>query len=78
MPSLEKILLDLFGIGIRQIDLVDSDDDGNVGGARMVDRLYRLRHRTVVGRDDENDDIGHLGSARTHRGERLVTGRIDE
>ena len=44
----------------------------------VVDRLDRLRHRPVVGGDDQHDDVGHLGAARTHRRERLVAGRIQE
>ena len=51
---------------------------GTLGGARMVDRLHRLRHDAVVGGDDEHDDVGHLGAARAHRGEGGVAGRIDE
>jgi hypothetical protein len=34
--------------------------------------------RTVVSRDYEHDDIGHIGAARAHRGERGMTRRIKE
>ena len=44
----------------------------------MVDRFARLRHDAVVGRDDEHDDVGDLGAAGAHQGERLVTGRVEE
>ena len=44
----------------------------------MADRLDRLRHDTVVGRDHEHRDVGHLRAAHPHRGERLVTRRVDE
>ena len=44
----------------------------------MVDCLYRLRHNTVVRRYDQNHDIRYLCTARTHRRERRVTGRIDK
>ena len=44
----------------------------------MVDRLDRLRHDAVVGRDDQDDDVGDLGAAGAHRGERGVARRIDE
>ena len=44
----------------------------------MRDRLFGLRHDAVVGGDDENRDVGNLRTARAHRRERFVTGRIDE
>ena len=52
-----------------------------IGTSRLlgvVDRLDGLRHRPVVGRDHQDDDVGHLGAARAHGGERLVAGRIQE
>ena len=44
----------------------------------MVDGFPRLRHHPVVGRDDEDDDVGHLRAAGAHQGERLVTRRVEE
>ena len=44
----------------------------------MIDRLDRLRHDAVVGRDDEHDDVRHLGAAGAHRREGFVARRIDE
>ncbi len=44
----------------------------------MVERLDRLRHHAVVGRDHENHDVGGLSTTGTHRGERLVTRGVDE
>ena len=44
----------------------------------MGDGLDGLRHDAVVGGDDQHDDVGDVGAAGTHRGERLVAGRIDE
>ncbi len=44
----------------------------------MIDGFHRLRHDTVIGRDDEHDDVRHLGAAGTHGGERLVARRVDE
>ena len=66
------------GVGCLQIDLVDRDHDRNVGRLGMADRLNRLRHDPVVGCHDEDDDIGHLGSAGAQCGESLVTRGIDE
>ena len=44
----------------------------------MVDRLDRLRHDRIVGGDNENDDVGDVGTARTHLGKGLVARRIDK
>ena len=66
------------GIGLRLVDLVDRNDDRNLRGLGVIDRLDRLRHDAVVGRNDQNDDVRHLGAARTHGGERFVARRIDE
>ena len=56
--EVRQLPLDRFGIRTRLVDLVDRDDDRHVGGARVIDRFLRLRHHTVVGGDDENDDVG--------------------
>ena len=37
-----------------------------------------LGHHAVVGGDDQDDDVGDVGAAGTHRGERLVARRVDE
>ena len=44
----------------------------------MADRLDRLLHDAVVGGDHQHDDVGDVGAARPHRGERLVARRVDE
>ena len=44
----------------------------------MIDRLARLRHDAVVGRDHQHDDVGDPRAARAHHRERLVTGRVEE
>ena len=44
----------------------------------MVDGLHRLRHHAVVGGDHQDRDVGGLGAASTHGGERLVTRGVDE
>ena len=60
------------------VDLVDRDHDRHVGRLGVVQRLDRLRHHTVVGRDHEDRDVGRLGTTGTHGGERLVTRGVDE
>ena len=51
---------------------------GHSGGAGVIDGFEGLRHDAVVGRDHQHHDIGDLGAAGTHAGERFVAGRIDE
>ena len=69
---------DAVGIGALLVDLVDRDQDRDVGRTGVVDRLDGLRHDAVVGGDDDHRDVGDLGAARAHRGERLVAGGIQE
>ena len=51
---------------------------GTPAALRVVDGLDRLRHDAVVGGDDQHDDVGRVGAAGTHGGERLVARRVDE
>ncbi len=60
------------------VDLVDGHHDGHVGGLRVVERLDGLRLDAVIGGDDQHDDVGGLGAAGSHGGERLVTRGVDE
>ena len=76
--DLGQALLDVVDVGVGQIDLVDRDDDRNLGGASVVDRLLRLRHHAFVGGYYQHDNVGDLGAARAHRSERLVARSIDE
>ena len=77
-PLFGELLLDAIDVGLGPVDFVDRDDDRNFGRARMIERLDRLRHHAFIGRDHQDHDVGDLGAARAHRGERLVTGSIDE
>src|SRR5579862_3778486 len=75
---LRELALDAVDVRVGEIDLVYRDDDRNPGGAGVRDRLLRLWHDAVVGRDDENSDVGHLRAAGAHRGERFVARRVEE
>ena len=44
----------------------------------MLDRLDRLRHDAVVGRNDQDNDVRRFRSAGTHHGERFVARRVQE
>ena len=65
-------------LGVGLVDLVDGDDHRHLGRLGVVDRFHRLRHDAVVGGDHQHDDVGDLGAAGAHRGERGVARRIDE
>ena len=75
---LEQLLADLLGIGAGLVDLVDRHDHRHAGRLGVVDRLDRLRHQPVVGRHHQDDDVGDVGAARAHLGERLVARRVEE
>ena len=60
------------------IDLVDGYDDWDISGFGMVDRFDRLRHNTVISRNDQDSDIRHRGTAGPHRSKGRVSRRIQE
>ena len=66
------------GVGLLAVDLVDGDDDRHLGRLGVVERLDRLGHHAVVGRHHQHDDVGGLGAAGPHGGERLVARGVDE
>ena len=73
-----EFAFDALRIHAGLIDLVDRDDDRNFGGLGMRNGFFRLRHDTVVCRDDEDHDIGNGGAAGAHERERFVTRCIEE
>ena len=75
---LGELLADALGLRVRLVDLVDRDDDRDLRVLGVVERLDGLRHDAVVGRDHQDDDVGRLGAAGAHRGERLVARRVEE
>ena len=75
---LQQIGAHALRLGVGLVDLVDGDDDRNLGRLGVIDRFHRLRHHAVVGGDHQHDDVGDLGAARAHRREGGVAGRVDE
>ena len=51
---------------------------GTLGRLGVGDRFLGLRHHAVVGRHHQDHDVGRLGAARAHRGERGVARRVEE
>ncbi len=58
--------------------LLSRDHDWYGGCLGVGDGLDSLGHHTVVGGNNQYDDIGDAMASGTHRGKRLVTGRVDE
>src|SRR5262249_17054312 len=58
-----------FRLRVGPVDLVDRDDHRHFRRLGVIYRLDGLRHDAVVGGDHEYDDIGDLGTARTHSAE---------
>ena len=75
---LRELLLDVVGVGVGLVDLVDGEDHRHACGLRMVDGLDRLRHDAVVGRHDDDRDVRYGGTAGTHGREGFVARRIEE
>ena len=76
--ALGQLLEDAIGVGVVAVDLVEGDDDGNPGGADVLDRLVGLGHDPVVGGDHQHRDVGDVGAASPHGGEGLVPRGVDE
>ncbi len=73
-----ELALDLVGIGVGLVDLVDGYDHRDSGGPGVVDRLPGLGHDRLVRGDDQDDDVGRLGPAGAELSKRLVARSVDE
>ena len=76
--ALGELLLDAVEVGALLVDLVDRHHERHLGRLRVVDRLDRLRHDAVVGGHHDDRDVGDLGAAGAHGGERLVARGVEE
>ena len=75
---LGKLLLDSIWVGRVSVHFVDGENHWDFRGLGVVDGLLGLGHDPVVGRHDDDGQICDLCTPRTHRGERLVTWRVQE
>ena len=75
---LQQLGADPLRVGVGLVDLVDGDDQRNLGGLGVRDGFHGLRHDAVIGRHHQHDDIRHLGAAGAHGGEGRVAGGVDE
>ena len=77
-PLLLKLPLHLVEIHVRQIDLVQRHDDGDLGRPGVIQRLDGLRHGAVIRRHDQHHDIRDIRAARPHGRERGMARGIEE
>ena len=71
-PASASSVLTRSGLASGRSILLIAMTSGTLGRLRVVDRLERLGHDAVVGGHDDHRDVGDLGAAGAHRGERLV------
>ena len=58
-----QLLVGPLHVGPGQVDLVQRHDDRHLGGPGVTDGLFGLRHDAVLGRDDQDGDVGDVGAA---------------
>ena len=75
---LGKLLLYLIGVSRRFIHLVYCNDDRKICRFCVVDCFNRLRHDTVISRNNEYCNICSKRTSCTHSGKRFVSGCIKE
>ena len=76
--TLLHLRLDLLDVGALHVHLIDGDQERDLGVLRVFQRLVRLRHEAVIGRDHEHGDIGDIGSTGAHFRKRRVTRSVEE
>ena len=75
---LQQVSAHLIRISLRAVDFVNRHDHRHFGRFRMINRLDRLRHHSVICCNHKHHDIRHLSTASTHRRKRGVAGCIKE
>ena len=68
-----QLALQAFDIGLGLVNLVHGHHQGHFGSLGVVNGFFGLRHHTIVGSHDQNDDVCGFGTARPHGGKRFVT-----
>ena len=75
---LKQISPNLIRVRTFAVDLIDRDDHRHFGCFCMRNRLNRLRHHSVIRSNNQNNNVSHLSTARTHRRKRRVTRSIEK
>ena len=69
---------DLRRAGVRAVDLVEGDDDGQPAGHRLLEHVAGLRQRALRGVDQQQDAVDHQEAALDLAPEVGVAGRVDD
>ena len=77
-PCSESCCMTRSGLAFSRSILLMATTIGTSAALAWLMRLDGLRHHAVVGRHHQDDDVGDLGAAGPHGGERLVARRVDE
>ena len=75
---LQQIGAHLGWVGTGFVDFVDGNDHRHLRRLGVVNRLNRLRHNSVICRNNQHNDICHMRTARPHCGKGRVAGRIQK
>ena len=67
-----------FTVRTGLVNFVDCNDNRYTCSLGMVNGLLGLRHYTVIGSDNDNNQIGNLGTPGTHCGKGLMSRCIQE
>ena len=73
-----QFVFNLFRVGRWFIHFVDGKHNWDTGCRSMVDGLDGLGHHIIVGRHNNNGDVGNLRTAGTHGGKGFVARSIEE
>ena len=73
-----ELLLHAVGVCAGEIDFVDRDDDFHLRRLGVRDGLDGLRHKPVVGCDNDNSNIRNVCTACSHRCESGVAGSVQK
>ena len=76
--QVEHLVEDLLGPRVRSVDLVDHDQRREPGLERLAQDEARLRHRTLVGVDEQEHRVGHGERALDLPAEVRVAGGVDD
>ena len=76
--EITKLTLNPFRIGIVLIDLIHSHNNRNLGCLGMGNGLLGLIHYTVIGSNNQHNDIGNLGTTGTHFGKGSMTRGVNK
>ena len=77
-PVLGQLAAHLRGVSAFLVDLVHSHHDRHLRRLGVIQRLDGLRLDSVIRSHNQDRDVGHLGTTRTHSREGFVTRCVDD